>query len=403
MNKHQDPAAKGTAGDVWRAFEAFKSANDERLKALETKGEDVLLAEKVARLDKHLSTLETKLERRGIADARAPLAGANSANPERKAAFSMYVRTGDAAPLARVEGKAASVGVGADGGFVATPEIEQMIERRLAVLSPMRAIASVRTFGGTSFKKPMSKGGAEVGWAAETAAREQSDTPTLDLVEFPSGELYALPAATQMLLDDSFVNIEEWLVGEVEDSFAAQESAAFVAGNGTNKPKGFAAYTNAAEGSQTWGQIGYLATGAAGGFAETSPADKLIDLIFAPKAQYRANGRFVMNRRTLAAVRKLKDGDGAYLWQPALAAGQDSSLLGYPVTELEDMPDIAANAFAIGFGDFARGYLIAERAGVTVLRDPYSAKPYVLFYVTKRVGGGVQDFDAIKLLKFGVS
>jgi len=302
LNKNQDPAAKGAAGDVWRAFEAFKSANDERLKALETKGEDVLLAEKVARLDKHLSSLESKLERRGVAEARAPLGGA-TANPERKAAFSMYVRTGDAAPLARVEGKAASVGVGADGGFVATPEIEQMIERRLAVLSPMRSIASVRTFGGTSFKKPISKGGAEVGWAAETAAREQSDTPTLDLVEFPSGELYALPAATQTLLDDAFVNIEEWLVGEVEDSFAAQESAAFVAGNGTNKPKGFTAYTAAAEGSQTWGQIGYLASGAAGGFAESAPVDKLIDLIFAPKAQYRANGRFVMNRRTLAAVR----------------------------------------------------------------------------------------------------
>ncbi len=391
------------AAEVWRAFEAFKAANDERLTAIETKGEDVLLADKVSRIDKTLSALESKLERRGVAEARAPLDGGRVVAPERKAAFSAYVRTGDAAPLSRVEGKAASVGSGADGGFVATPEIEQMIERRLAVLSPMRGIASVRTFGGTSFKKPISKGGAEVGWAAETAAREQSDTPTLDLVEFPSGELYALPAATQTLLDDAFVNIEDWLVGEVEDSFAAQESAAFVAGNGTNKPKGFTAYTAAAEGSQTWGQIGYVASGAAGAFAAEVPVDKLIDLIYAPKAQYRANGRFVMNRRTLAAVRKLKDSDGAYIWQPAQAAGQDSSLLGYPLTELEDMPDIAANAFAVGFGDFARGYLIAERAGVTVLRDPYSAKPYVLFYVTKRVGGGVQDFDAIKLMKFAAS
>ncbi|NDC59681.1 MAG: phage major capsid protein, partial [Alphaproteobacteria bacterium] len=185
-------------------------------------------------------------------------------------------------------------------------------------------------------------------------------------------------------------------------AFAAQERAAFVSGDGVGKPKGFLASPVAADASQAWGTIGYLATGVAGGFAATAPVDRLIDLVFAPKAQYRQNGRFVMNRRTLAAVRKLKDQANNYVWQPRDAAGT-STVLGYPVTEVEDMPNIAADAFAIAFGDFQSGYLIVDRAGLRVLRDPYSAKPYVLFYVTKRVGGVVQNFDAIKLLKFGTA
>ena len=146
-------------------------------------------------------------------------------------------------------------------------------------------------------------------------------------------------------------------------------------------------------------KIGYVTTGADGGFG-TTPVDKLLDLIYTPKTQYRQNARFVMNRKTLSAVRKLKDADGNYVWDPGDATGA-STLLGYPITEIEDMPDVATDAAAIAFGDFARGYLIVDRAGVRVLRDPYSAKPYVLFYVTKRVGGGVQNFDAIKALKFG--
>jgi len=154
---------------------------------------------------------------------------------------------------------------------------------------------------------------------------------------------------------------------------------------------------------EAWGQLGYVATGVDGGFAAADPADALIDLIYAPKTGYRAAGRFVMNRRTVSAVRRFKDLDGNYLWQPSLSEGGTSTLLGYPVTEAEDMPDIGVGSFSIAFGDFAKGYLVLDRQGIEVLRDPYSAKPYVLFYTTKRVGGGVQDFAAIKLLKFGVS
>ena len=193
------------------------------------------------------------------------------------------------------------------------------------------------------------------------------------------------------------------LADEVRAEFAAQEGAAFVSGNGVNKPTGFAHYTSVAEGSQVWGQTGFIETGASGAFPTTDPADPLIDLIYTPKQTYRANGRFVMNRATVGAVRKLKDGDDNYLWRPSAEPGVGATLMGYPVTEAEEMPNIGPDALAIAFGDFARGYLIVDRVGMRVLRDPFSSKPYVLFYTTKRVGGGVQDFEAIKFLKFANS
>jgi HK97 family phage major capsid protein len=259
----------------------------------------------------------------------------------------------------------------------------------------------VRTTGANVFKKPVSLTAAGTGWVSETGARAQTATPTLSLLEFPTAELFANLAATQTLLDDSFVNLEDWIASEVEDAFAGQERAAFVSGDGADKPKGFLDYDKVTETAHVWGKIGYVATGVAGGFAASDPVDKLIDLVYTPKPQFRQNARFVMNRKTVSAVRKLKDASGQYIWEPNESGG--AALLGYAITELEDMPDIGTDAFAIAFGDFARGYLIVDRAGVRVLRDPYSAKPYVLFYVTKRVGGGVQNFDAIKLLKFGVS
>ena len=210
-----------------------------------------------------------------------------------------------------------------------------------------------------------------------------------------------MPAATSSLFDDSAVNIDEWLAEEVRLAFAEQEGTAFVTGDGTNKPKGFLAYTKVDNASWTWGDIGFVKTGIDAAFPASDPGDALIDLMYAVKSGYRANAHFVMNRATQSVVRKLKDGDGTYLWQPAATPGDAPILMGFPVAESEDMPDIASNSYSIAFGDFSRGYLIVDRVGIRVLRDPYSAKPYVLFYTTKRVGGGVQDFEAIKLLKFG--
>jgi HK97 family phage major capsid protein len=394
--------ARAQMHEVMAAFEAFKAVNDQRLEAIEAKRADPLLEEKVARIDASLQAAQSRLER-VASDGRRPMLGeARAAEPadERKAAWDGFLRTGSALG---VEFKALSEGSPTAGGYVAPTETERLVERRLQMSSPMREIASVRTIGAGVFKKPVSTSGVGATWAAETAARPETAAPVLDLLEFPAADLYASPAATQALLDDAFVSLDEWLASEVEDAFASQETEAFVNGDGVSKPKGFLSYAKAPEASAAWGQTGYLATGVAGAFPASNPTDKLIDLIYAPKARYRAGGRFVMNRKTVQAVRKFKDSTGAYIWQPAAQPGQTASLLGYPVTEIENMPDVGADSFAIAFGDFAKGYLIVDRAGLRVLRDPYSAKPYVLFYTTKRVGGGIQNFDAIKLLKFAVS
>ncbi|MFZ4166178.1 phage major capsid protein [Brevundimonas sp. NPDC058933] len=406
-----NPEARAALHEMMAAFEAFKGANDARLDEIEKKASaDVLLEEKVARIDQAVTGAQARLDR-ALSEGRrpmveggvAPSTASRSPSPfhgEEKSAWDGYMKSGQSYGL---ELKAGLSSASNSAGYVVPPETERAIERRLMAGSPMREIATVRTVGSGVFRKPVSTAGVTAGWVAETAARPETDPATLSLLEFSSADLYACPAATQSLLDDALIDLDEWLAAEVEDAFAAQETAAFVSGDGVNKPKGFLAYATATEGTQTWGQIGTVASGAAGAFASTSPADRLIDLIYAPKAQYRPNGRFVMNRRTVSTVRKFKDADGNYVWSPATRPGETASLLGYPVTEIETMPDVAANSLSIAFGDFSRGYLIVDRAGVRVLRDPYSAKPYVLFYTTKRVGGGVQNFDAIKLMKFAAS
>ena len=398
------PEARDAVREVMAAFEAFKGANDARLGEIERKAAaDVLLEEKVARIDQAVAAAQARLDR-ALSRDRRPMIGGEPAEPvsapEAKAAWDGYLKTGAAAGLEVKTGLSTGA---SSGGYVVPYETERAIERRLMAVSPMREIATVRTVAAGVFRKPVSTAGVAAGWVAETAARPETDPATLALLEFPSADLYASPAATQSLLDDALVDLDEWLAGEVEDAFAAQETQAFVTGDGTNKPRGFLAYPTVADADQEWGQIGHVASGAEGGFAETDPTDRLIDLIYAPKAQYRPNGRFVMNRRTVSAVRKFKDADGNYIWQPAARLGETASLLGYPVTEIETMPDVAAGSLSIAFGDFQRGYLIVDRAGVRVLRDPFTAKPYVLFYTTKRVGGGVQNFDAIKVMKFSAS
>ena len=391
--------------DLMRAFEGFKAANDERIAAIERRGGDVLLEEKIARIDAALDTHTRRLDEIALKSARPSFAGTSNApaRNEHKAAFDAYVRSGESTGLRTLELKAMSVGSNPDGGYLVPAEVEVEIGKRLSAVSPIRSIAGVREVSAAVYKKPFMTSGPAVGWVGETAARAQTTSPVLDELSFPAMELYAMPAATATLLEDSIVNIDEWLAAEVEQVFAEQEGTAFVTGDGVNKPKGFLSYTNVANASWTWGNIGYLATGAAGAFAASNPSDILVDLVYAVRAGYRQNGAFVMNRKTQASIRKFKDTNGNYLWQPPAIAGGRASLMTFSVVEAEDMPDVAANSYSVAFGDFRRGYLIIDRQGVRVLRDPYSAKPYVLFYTTKRVGGGVQDFDAIKLLKFAAS
>jgi HK97 family phage major capsid protein len=384
------PDAVVTHGEMMRAFEAFKEANDECIAAIERRSGDAVLQEKVARISGALDAQQRKLDELALKAARPALsreqaAAANASAREHKSAFESYMRTGEATGLRALEVKAMSVSSSPDGGYLVPAEVEGEIGKRLAAISPIRGISAVREISGNVYKKPFMTAGPAVGWVGETAARPQTNTPVLDELSFPAMELYAMPAATASLLEDAAVNLDEWIASEVEQAFAEQEGAAFVAGDGDNKPRGFLDYDSVAEGDWEWGKLGFVATGVDGGFPDEGAVDPLIDLVYALKAGYRQNGVFVMNRRTQSAVRKLKDGDGQYLWQPPANAGGRASLLTFPV---------------IAFGDFRRGYLVVDRQGVRVLRDPYSAKPYVLFYTTKRVGGGVQDFDAIKLLKF---
>jgi HK97 family phage major capsid protein len=400
-----------THGDLMRAFEDFKATNDERL-SHEKKGGDVLLEEKVARINSALDQATRRLDELSLKNARPAIGGAlgreraearSAGEIEHKAAFEAYVRSGEGAGLRALEAKAMSIGSNPDGGYLVPAEVEHAIGERLSHISPIRGIAAVRTISSNVYKKPFMTTGPAVGWVGETGARTQTASPVLDELSFPAMELYAMPAATATLLEDSAVNIDEWIAGEVEQAFAAQEGTAFVNGDGVNKPTGFLQSTMIAEGSWAWGKLGFVISGADGAFPATDPSDPLIDLVYALKAGYRQNGTFVMNRKTQASVRKLKDEDGNYMWTPPAIAGGRAALMTFPVIEAEDMPDMAADAFSIAFGDFGRGYLVVDRAGVTVLRDPYTAKPYVLFYTTKRVGGGVQDFDAIKLMKFAAS
>jgi len=410
MHAPETKSADGEIGaafdDFMSAFEGFKDANEERLRQIESRmGADVVTSEKIDRISHAMDEQKKAMDRLILKRARPELGGAAAAPLalEHKEAFHAYLRSGDDRQLKAIEQKAMSYGSAADGGYLVPAAIEQEIGGKLAQISPIRSIATVRQVSSAVLKKPFSVTGPVVGWAAETAARSQTASPTLDELQFPTAELYAMPAATPALLEDSVVDLDRWISAEIETAFAEQEGTAFVSGDGTNKPKGFLSYAKAAESAWEWGKIGYVATGEAGDFAETDPADVLIDTIYALKAGYRQNASWVMNRRTQAALRKIKDGDGNYLWQPPAAPGGRAMLMGFQVVESEDMPNMATDATPIAFGDFARGYLVVDRTGVRVLRDPYSAKPYVLFYTTKRVGGGVQDFDAIKLVKFGTA
>ncbi|MGL4635988.1 MAG: phage major capsid protein [Beijerinckiaceae bacterium] len=392
-----------------RAFEAFRETNDERLGQIESRmSSDVLTEEKLGRIELALDSTKARVDSLSLKALRPALGetGAvhtDAASREHKTAFNTYMRTGEATQLKSLEAKALSAGSGPDGGYLVPVPAERELLRRMSSLSPIRSLATVREIAGGQLKKAYSPTGPASGWVGEAAVRPQTASQTLADLTFPVMELYAMPSATQTLLDDGAIDIEQWIAEEVEAVFAEKEGQAFINGDGVDKPKGILSYTNVANGSWTWGNMGYLATGVAGGFAAANPSDVLVDLIYALKAGYRQNGAFVMNRTTQATIRRFRDAQGNYLWHPPAALGSQARLMNFPVVEAEDMPAMTANSFSLAFGDFRRGYLVVDRMGIRILRDPFSAKPYVLFYTTKRVGGGVQDFDAIKLLKFGVS
>ena len=326
---------------------------------------------------------------------RPALAATSAAQTEVKGFVDGYLRRGNTHEIKSISGTSPS-----DGGYAVPRQIDAMIARQLTEISPIRALAQVVQTGSAGYRKLVATGGTASGWAGETAERPETDTPSFAEIAPPSGDLYANPAASQAMLDDAGFDLESWLSSEIAMEFARAEGAAFVNGSGTNQPKGFlkAPTSTLGDAARAFGSVQYVGTGDATGFG-TDPEEKLIDLVHTMKAGHRQGASFVMNSTTLAEVRKLKTSDGAFLWQPGLIEGQPVRLLGYPVVEAEDMPDIAGGAYPIAFGNFRHGYLIAERSATQVLRDPFTNKPFVHFYATKRIGGQVLDSAAIKLLK----
>ncbi|SEQ64443.1 phage major capsid protein [Thalassovita taeanensis] len=344
----------------------------------------------------------TMLDRKSFAPARPALAAGGDLEAPHQKAFNAYVRTGDDDALRglELEGKAMSTAVAGDGGYLVDPETTASIKSVLKSGSSIRQVANVVTVEATSFDVLVDHSDVGHGWATEATATTETGTPSIDRITIALHELSAMPKASQRLLDDSAFDIEGWLAGRIADKFARAEASAFVSGDGVDKPTGFLTHPSVDNDVWAWGNLGYVPTGVDGDFGS---ADPIIDLVYALGAEYRANASFVMNSKTAGAVRKLKDNDGRFLWSDGLAAGEPARLMGYPVLVAEDMPDIASGADAIAFGDFAAGYTVAERPDLRILRDPFSAKPHVLFFATKRVGGDVSDFAAIKLLKFAVA
>ena len=344
----------------------------------------------------------TMLDRKTAVAGRPALAGGVAQTDVHFEAFDAYLRSGDDDALRGLEldVKSMSTVVNGDGGFLVDPVTSETIQGVLSSGASLRAIASVVNVEASSYDVLIDQGDAGAGWADEIGARSETGSPTIDRISIKLHELSAMPKASQRLLDDTAFDIETWLAGRIADTFSRAEAGAFVYGDGAEKPRGILNHSAVDNDIWTWGNLGYVPTGVDG---DVGNGDALIELVYALGAEYRANATFVMNSKTAGALRKLKDADGRHLWSDGFSSGEPARLLGYPVLIAEDMPDIATGQDAIAFGDFGAGYTIAERPDLRVLRDPFSAKPHVLFYATKRVGGDVSDFAAIKLLRFATA
>jgi len=425
-----DPEIKSLLDKQGETFAAFKAANDEMQAEIKKLGTaDTATAEKVDRINteldrlvdegkKRADDLEAKVNRLALSggggndDAEVKAAAQFAAERGEaidveglrayKSGLNAYMRKGER--LSAEERKAMSVGSDPDGGYSVTPDTSGRIVKKIFETSPMRQVASVVTIGTDRLEGFNDLGEGTAGWVGETAPRPATDTAKLGKWEIPVHEIYAFPQVTQKLLDDSMFNIESWLADKTSDKFTRTENTAFINGDGVLKPRGLLDYPTAAaaDAARPWGTFQHVLTGTDGTFGtSTNGTDKLIDLVYSVKAGYRSNANFMMARSTVAAVRKLKDGQGNYAWQPSLSALSGGTVLGFNVVEGEDMPVMAADSLSIAFGDFREAYQIVDRIGIRVLRDALTNKPYVGFYTTKRVGGAAISFEAVKFLKFG--
>jgi len=395
-----------------RAFEEYKCVNDMRLAEIEGKGSgDVLLSDKLGRLDHAIDTLQDDLSRvktamrrpaMGRGEERSSDDGEESAY---KGAFMRYLTKG-LEPDYGLYAKDMSVISDPQGGFSVPAEISERIVSRQFDTTPMRQIATVMNISSDAVEMLRDTNEADAQWVSELGTRSDTDQGAIGRIRIPVHELFAQPKATQKLLDDSILNVEEWLVGRVADKFSRRENTAFVSGDGVGQPRGFLSYSTAAtsDTSRNWGVLEHVPTGADAAFTASNPADALISLMNKLKAGYLPKATWLMPRSVVDMVRKFKEsGTGAYIWQPSLQAGMPATLLGYPVILAEDMPTVASGSLSVAFGNFEEGYTIVDRKGLQSLRDPYTAAPFVKFRCSKRVGGDVVNFDAIKVLRFATA
>jgi HK97 family phage major capsid protein len=387
---------KATVDALNQAFATFKAEHTKQLDDVKKGQADALQALKVDRINADIEKLQSAVDEANTKIAAGQMGGGATSglkDKEYSAAFQSHFKRGDVQA-------ALNKGVAGEGGYLAPVEWDRSITTKLIEVSPLRAICATQTISTNGFSKLFTIAGTASGWVGEAAARPVTANSTFGSLAYNTGEIYANPTATQQMLDDAEIDLEAWLASEVETEFAYQEGVAFLTGSGVSKPTGLLTYITGAANAAVhpYGAITAVNSGAAAALT----ADGLIDLTASLPTELTGNARLIANRSTITAARKLKDGQGNYLWQPSFVAGAPATINGYGVTEVAGMPDVAAGAKAMMFGDFKRGYLVIDRTGVRVLRDPFTNKPYVSFYTTKRVGGGLLDPSYLKALNISI-
>lgn len=393
--KHQSKIGENMQQKTW---ENFKSVNDEILHSIEQKGSaDPLLNQQLLRMNNEMDEYKSRLNLLETTMARPFSSGetfVSNADNEHKSAFTNYLRSGNEQNLNRIEKKSLSSVTSQDGGYLITNQIYKQINKVLEEISPMRKLASCEQISTSSLDIIEDYEKAQAGWVSERDLRDETDTPTISKRNIPVFEIFAQPAATQKLIDDSFIDIEKWLAEKLTNSFAKLENQAFLHGDGINCPRGILTYAN----GKDWGKIEQVKSMHEDGIDQ----DALFNLYFSLKSKYCNNASFLMNRSSIHHIRTLKDKtSGRYLWSPALASENPDTLIGLPIYEAADMPALSKTSLSIALADFKSAYKIVDRAGIRVMRDPYTFKPFVKFYTTKRVGGDVINFEAIKLMSIG--
>lgn len=390
-----------------QAFEEFKNANDERLNAVESKGyAPADLTEKVDKINADLAKLDKELLEIAKKGNRHNMGAGELTDEQReyKTAFNRFLRKGDDTGLAEMQRKAMNMGSDPDGGYFVLPEMDQVIDRIAPTISAMYRLANTVTIGTAQYQKLVKKSGMAMRRVAEGATGGETTEPVYAKIIIDVFEAEVEPWVYNATLEDAFINLEADLANEAAIGFAEGAGAEFITGNGVGKARGITSYTNVANASFSWGNIGYIASGKSAAFASVAPSDKIIGLQHALKAQYRNGAVWLMNDTTLGIARQMKDASGSYyLWQPDPLGAFGGRFLGNPVEVDDNMPDLAANAYSVGFGNFKSGYTIVNRAGTTLIRDNITAKGTTKFNFRRRFGGGITNFEAIKLMKFATS